>query len=320
MSVNTARTFARPALKKKVMDVEDVLSWAYRDELPKKHSSDGGTGYPTMSTISPMFRIAAFGGPIDNWSREPGFPAAVGDPHPDALLIEAAVARLERFHNHRFSGPLGLADDLEGFSVDEQAAVRHALPGMIGLVMVHAKLRNRPPWETQPTPRPVLADNHAPVVLRMESVQVEDRMGTRSEERPVRCKAVRGGKVPFYPQGAYSPLKWEPGPAAIVRERAEYAVWWAALDALAADLSGQLSTISVIAPSAPRRPWTGERELGKPSRVLESTTRTYARHEVAQTAADRLQRRRRIAAPDPHDERRASPVRIIYSRAIGGVA
>ncbi|MCJ2073239.1 hypothetical protein MKK75_31395, partial [Methylobacterium sp. J-030] len=33
--------------------------------------------------------MVAMGGPVYNWSREPGMPPAMCDPHPDAITIEA---------------------------------------------------------------------------------------------------------------------------------------------------------------------------------------------------------------------------------------
>jgi len=52
-------------------------------------------GFPE---VSPSFREATGGGPsggyADGWSRDPGFPAALGEPHPDAVAIAAAVTGL----------------------------------------------------------------------------------------------------------------------------------------------------------------------------------------------------------------------------------
>jgi hypothetical protein len=74
-----------------VLDIEEVLRWTYRDELPKqRHDRDSGPG----PYVSPMFRLCAHGGPIDNWSREPGMPLALGEPHPDALAVAEAVKEL----------------------------------------------------------------------------------------------------------------------------------------------------------------------------------------------------------------------------------
>jgi hypothetical protein len=59
---------------RRVLDIEDAPRWAFRDELPKRAA---GGALAAGSTVSPMFRYADLGGRIDDWSREPGFPAAL---------------------------------------------------------------------------------------------------------------------------------------------------------------------------------------------------------------------------------------------------
>src|SRR4051812_34003787 len=96
--------------KRRPLDVESALSWAFRHELPKRRKPEalaylqaaGHTsphvdhlapaGFPS---VCPMFKNAALGTSID-FPREPGFPASAGEPHPDALVIERAVAALSR--------------------------------------------------------------------------------------------------------------------------------------------------------------------------------------------------------------------------------
>jgi hypothetical protein len=88
------------AAHKRLVDVEDALVWAFRDELPKR--APGGNVIAAGSSVSPMWRYGLFGARINNWSREPGFPAAPGDPHPDALGIEARTLALKRFEGLAF--------------------------------------------------------------------------------------------------------------------------------------------------------------------------------------------------------------------------
>jgi hypothetical protein len=59
---------------RRIVDVEDALAWAFREEVPKRAS--GGDVGPMRSSVAPMWRHGVFGTRIDNWSREPGFPAA----------------------------------------------------------------------------------------------------------------------------------------------------------------------------------------------------------------------------------------------------
>src|SRR5262245_25196890 len=72
--------------------IESVLSWAYRHELPKGYHDDRERLGPRSTSISPMFKWAAHGGPVANRTRAPGSPLAMGTaPHPDAIAVHNAV-------------------------------------------------------------------------------------------------------------------------------------------------------------------------------------------------------------------------------------
>jgi hypothetical protein len=243
---------------RRLLDIEDALQWAYREELPKGREGEGGG---VASMVSPMFRLVTFGGRVDNWSREPGFPAAMGDPHPDALTIARAVTVVQA----SIGADPELAPDLGFADLDEQLAIKNMLPQMTGLVMVNAKLASRPSWGGEPTPGPACGANGKPRVLRAVTRMQEGPCGPVPLEVLEPTGATRKGT---YPDGAFSPLAWDPPPFSLVVERAEYAVWWAALDALARDLAGKLESIGVLPPSAPRRPWAGDRELGNPKHLF----------------------------------------------------
>lgn len=271
---------------RRVLDIEDVLTWAYRDELPKRRD-EGGGGEPC--SISPMFRGAALGTRIDSWSREPGMPAALGDPHPDSLLVEAAVGELVAFRDR----PLGmepgwLSSDFTGLAVDEAGALVRAGRTIDLLVIVNAKLRRRPLYDGRPTPGPTLLANNKPSVLAPE-LRSETAIGGRTvkHEVLVATAAIRAG---IYRPGARSPVTWSPDPQSVTLERAEYAVWRAALVFLAERLEGQLASISVLSPSAPERPWLGEQDAGKPVAIYEDLRAAVHR-------TDRAERLRRTPAP-----------------------
>ncbi|MDB5579799.1 MAG: hypothetical protein JWR80_4975, partial [Bradyrhizobium sp.] len=48
---------------KRQVDIEKLLHWAFRDELPKKEMS-----WSSASGMSPMFRLADLGTRVDDWS------------------------------------------------------------------------------------------------------------------------------------------------------------------------------------------------------------------------------------------------------------
>jgi hypothetical protein len=280
---------------KRVLDVEDALAWAFREELPKRPPS--GNIIAAGSPVSPMWRYGVFGARIDNWWREPGFPAALGDPHPDALEIEARVLALERLKGLAFDDPSGLLIGLEGFApgrirndpwspplLDVGRITGEVSNMIVGLVAQHAKLRKRPEvdWEI-PLPRWVLA-RFGPRPLVMRDVMVRNKAdgALYPVQKPCTTYARRrGGRA--YPIGAYCPLEWLPKPEAVLRDRAEYAVWRFALEALAHELAGKLESVTVLPPSAPAQPWAPKQEQQSPQN---------ARVDVLQVPAGREVRRR----------------------------
>lgn len=78
---------------RRVLPIEEALRWMARDELPKAKADAPITAPPT-SSMHPMWRGGIFGARIQNWNREPGMPAAMGDPHPDALRLNRAIREL----------------------------------------------------------------------------------------------------------------------------------------------------------------------------------------------------------------------------------
>lgn len=280
----------RPEMAKRVMDVEEVLSWAYRDELPKTDGLGGGTG--EASHVSPMFRMGVFGSRIDNWNREPGFPSAMGPPHPDALLVAGAVGDVVAAIAEGgariccLDSEIDLGADLRSLGADEVAAVRGALGSLDGIVARCAKLRQRPYWTRDTVPYPMRSDNGRPIVVRWEPRFTRDLNGQEVEHQAlVQAEARRKDDYPF---GSHCPLAYAPDPQTIAGERAEWLVWWGALSAIAEALSGKLASIAILPPSAPQRPWLGEEDLGKPPRVFEDlSARTYQREQRETAAAHR---------------------------------
>src|SRR5258708_24977967 len=80
------------ARAKRFRDIETALRWAYRDELPKRQH---GGRYDTRDlTAASMSRLAAADDERSADQREPGFPAALGEPHPHSIIIQSAVNHL----------------------------------------------------------------------------------------------------------------------------------------------------------------------------------------------------------------------------------
>jgi hypothetical protein len=224
-----------------------------------------------------MFREATGGGPsggyADGWSRDPGFPQALGEPDPDAITMEAAVTGLAAWAGHGF-GPdptaAGLMHGIDHIAVDHVQAGMEAVAAMAGIIAVHARAGTRPRWSRRlPEPLQITGPNGKPKVLIDETfVEKFDRKGVYYEPDPdpppgaitfmkaVPSPHIRAG---LYRQGAYCPLMYRPSPTGVVAERAEYAAWRMGLEILAGELEGRLSAIAVLTPAAPWRPWCFDR-------------------------------------------------------------
>jgi hypothetical protein len=273
-------------------------------------------GYPE---VSPSFREATAGGPsggyADGWSRDPGFPQALGEPHPDAITMEAAVKGLAAWAGHGF-GPdptaAGLMHGIDHMAVDHVQAGMEAVAAMAGIISVHARAATRPRSSRKlPEPFPDKGNNGKPKVLIEETfVEMVDRKGVYYEPvsnpppgaitftKAVPSPPIRAG---LYRQGAYCPLIYRPSPAGVVAERAEYAAWRMGLEILAGELEGRLSAIAVLTPAAAWRPWcfdrgsAGQGEMhGRPPDLFKALRdEPYRRETREQAAAKRSAAQRR---------------------------
>jgi len=249
---------------KRFLDIEMALRWAYRDEIPKRGRRGGAwamIGYPSSSCMS---EAASDHGASDGPIREPGFPAAAGDPHPDSLAIETAVGNLAAYagcgfgDNEMTALTCGIPIDFDAVAIGVEA-----LAAMAGTVTVHARMGTRPKWTAErPRPSWMTGPNGKPKVLIDEPIVFKRPMKDAFGRELVQigtfpCPPVRKD---VYRQGAYCPLKWRPDPRHLVAERAEYCAWHVALEILAATLAGRLAATAVLQPAAPWAPWRNAAE------------------------------------------------------------
>ena len=114
-------TIGHAPAAKRFVDIEYALRWAYRDELPKRQH--GGSSWIAGTPLTPV-RVN-FSDIGEYFRREPGFPEAAGEPHPDAFLIEAAAKGLEAWRGHGF-GPdpaqSGLMHGIDHMDIDHVQA------------------------------------------------------------------------------------------------------------------------------------------------------------------------------------------------------
>ncbi len=275
-----ARTANAP---RRVMDVEDVLRWTFRDELPKDRS-EGGTHGPSAYSC-PLGRMVAMGTSVDNWSREPGHPAAMGPPDPDAFVVASAVEDLAAMAEQATLIELDLVPDFGPIGVvDEAAAVSRALAQLPAIVARYARMGERPSWQASTVPGPLLAANGRPQVVRWARHLSTIINGVNYDEQQLVHVTASGGKD-NYAWDSYCPLEWTPSLQSIAETRAEYLVWWGALDALTLSLAGHLDGIDVLPPMASQRPWLDEVRPVNPPLILNDREGRAFRRESRETAA-----------------------------------
>jgi len=307
---------------KRFLDIEAALRWAYRDELPKRQH--GGRYDTRKLTAGSMSRLAAADDERPADQREPGFPAALGDPHPDSIIIESAVKHLGDWTGYRFGADRmdALTSDLP-LAIDPAVVAIEAIAAMSGTVTINARMATRPKWSSdKPTARWTVGPNGKPKVLLDEIfVQVIDGRGrvfyepAREPLAPdaifyretIACRSIRKD---LYREGAYCPILWRPDPVRLLSERAEHCAWHVALEILSAELEGQLGALAVLSPAAAWAPWLSSHEdiHGQPPELFvglrEAPYRCETREQVA--AKRRMAQRRTL---HEREETRQPPAR-----------
>jgi hypothetical protein len=218
---------------KRVMDIETALSWTYREQLPKVDRSVSLGGW-NLGAWAERGGVSIDEG---TWlNRDIGFPEAEGAPHPDALLIEKAVDSLQGIGAIDYNDAAPIDSDL-GFGLSAEGFIGHAWRSVRASVMTHAKLGSRPVADERPYPVRVFASNSRnPAVLCHGLPALKSRKG-------------------LYPSGSACPLAWEPSPESVMRDRADYLVWWSALDYLSGEVAGRVESLVINGPLAPQQPW-----------------------------------------------------------------
>ncbi|BCJ90029.1 hypothetical protein IZ6_07640 [Terrihabitans soli] len=251
------------------MDIEELLSWAVNDELPKAAALEiakkGGYSRGTDATAS-------------NWSQSlascdnshgvvPDF-FAMRPPHPDALTISEAMraldeAAIELPDDYNPIADLGLDEDemreFVGkakqmglvFGQDGQLRLKR---GMWRFVIMNAALGHRPPWETEKPKRSIMkGPNGKPLWFRQVDVPYTDDKGLlKSNIIEVNGYDAKNGR-PF--PDAYRKYEYSNDPVIAAAERLEYEMWAYALASLSEALEGALDDVALLPFDIPFRPW-----------------------------------------------------------------
>lgn len=258
-------------MDRKAIDIEALLRWAYRDELPKALPVEGPmAGIRSASlSLSRAAELMAVVQETDVRNRFGLFPDRFADsePHADAVRVHEAVTGLDRCAVDLPEGwdPLSDMGDLgpEGagavargldmlFSVDASGARILRRP-VARLVIRQAILGGAPAWEGEmPERRKVTGANGKVRWFRRILCVSEGAFGVVTEE--VEVDGIDPKRRLPHPD-AYTRTVLDPDPAPVVQGRAEYELWRAALDLLTEDLAGRLETRFAMASDRSRRPW-----------------------------------------------------------------
>lgn len=247
---------------KKKIDIEKLVQWAMREELPK--------GSPVAASSWELIsRFGTLGTRVDESHGSPdGLGFVPGAPHADALIVADAIKGLGRARFGERVEVLMLFGDLAAIAGDAVEAIMAASFDQQSLVLSKAVQSTRPPWDfPHPTPRQIWTP-------------YRDKCGSLRERQLVHGIDADGVPIAILPKrtarerGVYdlnvspqSPINWcDPSLISIGHARAEYVAWFRALTSLALDLADRLGEYAPTLPAIKPAPWiTGQTPA---SRVL----------------------------------------------------
>jgi hypothetical protein len=265
-----------------VIDIEKLVQWTIREELPKGRPVSADIGFAIgRRAIRPGSIARSFG-------RTPttgvGFMGYVpGEPCADARRVADAIANLDtevrlsdRFEARRLFGEfVNIAAD------DALTAVLSSTLNPQAIVVNNAAQGKRPNWcfgAPKPLQRFVPTTGRPrPLVYGLDTAG--DLIELKRNEGRAR---KRDGEytIELLPR---SPLEWcDPSPLAIAEARAEYVAWYRAMNTLALELTGKLDAFEPKRPTATAMPWLGVATVNfPPPRAVTSGVRTNKAVETA---------------------------------------
>lgn len=229
---------------KRPIDIEALLRWAYRDELPKREPTGFSAGFGSHPVVDGV------------WTRDPGYPAILGAPHPDSLVIESEVNQLVTVEIDGAAWRKELLPEAWRLIEDGDIKITKLSIDPRPHVVSVAVMGKPPTWQAEFEVWRITGRNGKPVVVGM----------------------TEHGN---YADNANCPVQCWPSPANVISERAEYVVWHDALKRLVGRLP-DLKDYAPYGPEAPARPWL---RPAKPVRVLRDLTAPVAERKVKRRVA-----------------------------------
>lgn len=234
---------------KRKIDVEKLLQWTVREELPK--------GRPvSVSAWDLVARHAMLGVRIDGGGPVDPLGFVPGAPHEDALVVADAIKSLDDdFRLQELDDALLMLAPWNAIAGQAADALMQASFPARSLIVSRAALGVRPPWQFE---APECYQTLVPSAGGRPRALVEgfDDDGALVALAPNRGKAVTLRGLYDLHRLPRSPLQWlNPSMIQIGEARAEYHAWHQSLHRLAGALAGQLKEFEPVAPAAPALPW-----------------------------------------------------------------
>lgn len=257
------------------VDIEDLLVWAYRTELPKEQVDPVmpaalRPGWSSMSNFSNLMAVVDERDVRNVYGVTPDRLAESG-PHFDALAVDAAVSDLAGMLVDVPDAWWPFADmaspdewgDL-GRQVVADVLSRLCLPGDGGtlcfktapawLVRKHAMMGTVPDWGAEPIEHRSVRGANGKAKWFMKRMVAQTVNGEIIGYVEHEVDGWCGSRRRPYP-GAYHKMELAPSPFYVACDRAEYEIWRAALATLADMLGESLVAHRVTGPKRPARPW-----------------------------------------------------------------
>lgn len=273
-------------MTKRSIDIEQLLRWAYREELPKRAWIDSlglGNSFGDASVLGT--RISD--GMVQPYAEMIG--AGIAD---DALKVEEAVNDLAGIRLE-VTDPLVLVADMPELVEEALGALNGHTLLLHGLVARFAQLSDRPGFECERPKREIVKDTRSGAPLWFVTKKVRCRAGA---ERFFETREVDGyDRTAQRPMpGAYRKYQWgEPGVRAVVDLRYDYLAWALALKKLSESLVSALSKFSLEVIDRVSLPWGADAEgsarLVRPDVIVKSPRIASVAEEAGRRAAKRLQ-------------------------------
>lgn len=248
------------------VDIERLLQWAYRDELPKKDLSSSD-----WERLDGYIERGGVEIDVDPWEahlRSQRY-AFVGQPHDDALRLDYMVRKLDDVivawpsSRELLIGPLRCYE-----TPDDVLLMKRMKAEARGLVIAHARMGTRPIWHMHHKLDPVRLKNGRPLV------RFVDRNGKLADCYAGQRDYLRGGQCP---------VRLDPTIAEIASARFEYFVWRSALVDLQrmANVSWKLDDYEALPPAAAQAPWiTGPERTSRVLRTISSDIGSLTKERV----------------------------------------